>query len=713
MATTVSTILPKASAAPEAAAPRALIPCLPQVAASHMPLRSAPHLIRFHFGTEVAAAEERRTVARPLNAVMLGQEASVANGTAQGVAESFASVVQRYAALLARVHGAAYAARVGEARALCKGLRALLAADDAHAPRARSAEALAGALGGLGAGLLDPRRLARSLQADKGPLRLSVARRSRVEDALATLAAACDSIQSAAVHVVSRTPTALPASPEVEVAVHAEPHACAIASYDALLAARMAWARAERVARLELSHDYDAAFHDAVLAGLSLSELGPEEQLSVPAFLVLEDATRLQTSAFDVLFGTRPLQVMVRCGRREKDASTPFVPVATWASLAERSGLYVVSSSTSRREHLDGALESMARATVPALSLIAAGEEEDLSCAALDLAVCGRFHPLFVSDPQRRDRTERASLAHNPEPAQAWAHLDVHCVLPSGLPAELASALTPVDFLESTELDEQHILPLAESEWAADQVPLAELAVPADGSKLSGGLPYIWLLDGRNQLVRALVSRAVLLATCDVGAAYSKLQEACGLGDPWVLGAVDVERKRASIALAEAVEAERKKHAGELASARESAGADALRRLVDVLLDPDFIAAPGASATPPTAPEAAPPDVPVTKVQERPPLPGPVTTAAASDIGADPYVESERCTSCNECTQKHPSLFAYDQNKQAAYVGPEKPAFAELVSAAEKCPVRCIHLGNTLSDPAISPELAARAAPFV
>jgi ferredoxin len=678
-----------------------------------MPLRSAAHLFRFYYGDAAVAEGENLPATRSLSAVVLGQAGAVADGVAQDGATGIASVVQRYVARLAHVHGAARAARVAEARTRCARLRALLAADDSHAPRARSAEALAGALGGLHAGLLDPQRLASSLGVDKGPLRLSAARRSRAEGALKALSAACDAQSGPSVYVFHRGRVSLPVLPDAEVIVDAEPFARASIHFDTMVAPWTSWARAERVARLELSHAYEEGFHDAVLDGLTLRELTLAELHALPAVLVLEDAAPLSSLPSALMLAPRPLQVLVHCVW-DADAGRPAVPVATWASLAERSGLHVVSSSTSCGDHLDAALERMARATVPALALIAASVDDGLPTSALELAVRGRLHPLFEADPQRCERSERTSLAHNPAPAEPWARLDVKCVLPSGQPTVLSTAITPADLVETTPFCTQHLLPLVESEWAADQVPLAELASSAAGRTHSGELPYVWLLDGRDQLVRALVSRSVLEATCDVAVAYARLQEACGIHDPWVLAEVDAERKRGADALAESIEAERAKHALELASARDSAGADALRRLVDVLLDPDFLGASSATASPApsTAQQPVHDDAPVTKVQERPPAPGPVSAAAQCPAPAEPYVESERCTSCNECTQKHPSLFAYDDNKQATYVGPAQPAFAALVSAAEKCPARCIHVGDAPRDPAISPELVRRAGLF-
>jgi ferredoxin len=63
-----------------------------------------------------------------------------------------------------------------------------------------------------------------------------------------------------------------------------------------------------------------------------------------------------------------------------------------------------------------------------------------------------------------------------------------------------------------------------------------------------------------------------------------------------------------------------------------------------------------------------------------------------------PYIDSELCTSCNDCLKINPLLFVYNANNQAEIGDPLKGTFVELVKAAEKCPARCIHPGSPRAD---------------
>jgi pyruvate-ferredoxin/flavodoxin oxidoreductase len=76
-----------------------------------------------------------------------------------------------------------------------------------------------------------------------------------------------------------------------------------------------------------------------------------------------------------------------------------------------------------------------------------------------------------------------------------------------------------------------------------------------------------------------------------------------------------------------------------------------------------------------------------------------VATSPADDDGLaiDPYIDSENCTSCNECTNLNGKLFAYNANKQAYIKDPKAGTFAQLVTAAERCPAALIHPGTPLN----------------
>jgi ferredoxin len=77
------------------------------------------------------------------------------------------------------------------------------------------------------------------------------------------------------------------------------------------------------------------------------------------------------------------------------------------------------------------------------------------------------------------------------------------------------------------------------------------------------------------------------------------------------------------------------------------------------------------------------------------------------------YIETPRCTTCNECTTINDRMFVYNADKQAELGDLSAGSFRELVLAAEKCPVHIIHPGRPTdtSEPGLE-ELIERAKAF-
>lgn len=129
----------------------------------------------------------------------------------------------------------------------------------------------------------------------------------------------------------------------------------------------------------------------------------------------------------------------------------------------------------------------------------------------------------------------------------------------------------------------------------------------------------------------------------------------------------------------------------------------------------------------PAAPSAPAPVAETAPAQPEPPKPAAAAAApakpapaAAAEPAANaapapdaPYIETPRCTTCEECIKINNRLFVYDENKQAYIADPKLGSYRELVEAAESCQVSIIHPGKPLDpgEPGLA-ELLERAAPF-
>jgi hypothetical protein len=63
-------------------------------------------------------------------------------------------------------------------------------------------------------------------------------------------------------------------------------------------------------------------------------------------------------------------------------------------------------------------------------------------------------------------------------------------------------------------------------------------------------------------------------------------------------------------------------------------------------------------------------------------------------VADEPWIETARCSTCNECTAINDRMFAYNENKQAFIKDPDAGTFRELIEAAETCQVAVIHPGK-------------------
>jgi ferredoxin len=66
----------------------------------------------------------------------------------------------------------------------------------------------------------------------------------------------------------------------------------------------------------------------------------------------------------------------------------------------------------------------------------------------------------------------------------------------------------------------------------------------------------------------------------------------------------------------------------------------------------------------------------------------------AAPASGEPYIETPRCTTCNECTEINNKMFVYDDNQQAYIADAGAGTYRQLVEAAETCQVAIIHPGK-------------------
>ncbi len=75
---------------------------------------------------------------------------------------------------------------------------------------------------------------------------------------------------------------------------------------------------------------------------------------------------------------------------------------------------------------------------------------------------------------------------------------------------------------------------------------------------------------------------------------------------------------------------------------------------------------------------------------------GPAPEDGLVEQGGDymaPWIDTEQCTACDECTMLNGKIFVYDDQKKAIIKDATAGPYSDLVKAAEKCTAQIIHPG--------------------
>ncbi len=427
--------------------------------------------------------------------------------------------------------------------------------------------------------------------------------------------------------------------------------------------------RAVRLATLALESRYRGERHGRSVA-LHAGELTPDERRVLPPLLVSLDADQLAdgdwAEILAILGSEVPLKILVAIHRLFGEQPGSPAGGSDWGKRIAETALlaseaFVVQASVSQLPRMAATVTAALRHEGPALIALYVGPSDRRGpgdgpsvptyarCAA---AVESRAFPSFVSDPGAgTDWFARLSLVGDPQPDVPWPRHRLTYEDAEGGSVEEDVAFTIVDLLALESSLRRHFELVAQAEWSARMVPVADLL--GEPSGLIGALPFIYVVGASDRLYRGVVSPDLLALGRASAANWARLQALARAGAPTAGAATPGP----SIPTEEATVAE-----------------------------------PG-GATPPSAETTEP-----------------TATAPAPGVA---YIETALCTTCDDCTGRNPRMFAYNAAKQAFVQDVRAGTYRELVEAAENCPVCIIHPGRPLdpSEPGLE-GLITRAASF-
>jgi pyruvate-ferredoxin/flavodoxin oxidoreductase len=415
-------------------------------------------------------------------------------------------------------------------------------------------------------------------------------------------------------------------------------------------------------------------------------------------------------------------------------------------AIAHR-GVYVLQSSQASASHLIGGVIRGLKSRRPAVFNVYTpcpvehGLADDWAPKAARLALEARAFPLLVYDPDGgASFADCLSLEGNPAIDDRWPSYTLEYMDQEGAARRMELPLTTADWAATESRFKKNFRRIGPDDWDDDsQVPFhafLDLAL----AERAGKTPFVWVLDGEKRLARLAASREIVTLAEDRLHLWSQLRQLAGLELPAsAREAVTAEIEAAFDARAEAL---RQEYEARLAELRASYPLLVARRLAEGLMragngdrtlaelltevqnDPSIepirwggalaaLAVAGQPVTPadgsgtsgptggsgPAAPVGDASATSLSAVAAAPviaPVAAPDATAE-DDLALEPYIETTRCTTCNECTNLNPKMFGYNENKQAYIKDARAGTFAQLVTAAEHCPANLIHPGTPLN----------------
>ncbi len=392
-------------------------------------------------------------------------------------------------------------------------------------------------------------------------------------------------------------------------------------------------------------------------------------------------------------------------------------------AMAHR-GVFVMQSSQATPSHLIQNVLKGLQARRPALFILNTPCPPEWGLAdfgapdAARLALESRAVPNIVFDPDKGTTfSECLDLEGNPSPHDTWTTYDLAFLDENGAEQKLNLPVTTADWALGEARFRKHF---KKANGEDNLVPFHEY-LGLDKEEREDATAFIYTVDAKRHLSKMTVSDEIAKLAEERLRHWAQLKEIAGLD------VSDTMRDSVADSMSEELEARitalTAEYEAKIAKLTTQYPLLIARRIAESLLKgnanatvaqllekaeswngPTFdtpadfsIAAPAAAAN--TAAVAVAASAPATTAAAVTVAPAAAKAAAAAEevMGNEPYIDSLRCTSCDDCLKVNPKMFVYNANQQAQIGDARAGTFKQLVMAAEACPAECIHPGDPLN----------------
>jgi hypothetical protein len=439
----------------------------------------------------------------------------------------------------------------------------------------------------------------------------------------------------------------------------------ALKAYRERLPRLLELAKALVIAELEIEGEYNPARHDAMFEAYGATGLDAQELATFPDYLVCLDAASLtaqeQGRLMEILSSGWPIKVLLQIDDLHDEADSGEGGLGSGlrsrqlASLAMGlNDVYVLQSSSSNLFQFRERVLKGVTYTGPSLFSVYSGSDARKSGLAPYLmaaaAMESRAFPAFTYDPSaganwaNRFYLEANTQVERDWPVKGFAYEDEeHQSVSEDL------SFTLVDFLASDRRYAGHLARVPREKWNGSLIRVEE-SLARERKGLPDKIPSLLMVDGDNRLQKVIVDQSLIRQAGRCRDMWHSLQELGGVNNS---------------------------HAQKLLAREQKAWQEQLSQSQ-------------AQAAPAAAPVAA-----ASSAAPAPETPAAVAEPVEEQHSPDEaYIETARCSTCNECTQINNKMFAYNGNQQAYIADVNAGTYAQLVQAAESCQVAIIHPGK-------------------
>lgn len=443
--------------------------------------------------------------------------------------------------------------------------------------------------------------------------------------------------------------------------------------------------KAIRKAELELSGEYNPAEHDDFFTYFNWEQFSDDEWHLCPPVVALGGDGSMYDIGFQnlsrMMASGKPIKVIVvdtqvysntggqactsgfigqvsdmaQYGKVWKGKSEPRKEIGLLA-MAHRNTYVLQGTLANTTQMIEGFIDGL-QAKRPALFNLYTtcqpehGVADDLGAHQAKLALESRSYPIFKYNPEMGKTTEENfDLAGNPDMEKNWPSYTLK-YLENEQEKEMELDMTFADFALTEARFRKHFRQVPRDAWNEDMVVISEY-LEMDADEREGKYPFIWAVDRKQHLNRVLVADPIVESCEERRDFWIMLKGLAGVKDQ---PEENIEEK----IKAEVV--------GNIAQGlMKLAGGGNLNM--------DSLVNSTASSDTASSPESP-----------------------AAEQNADyiaPWLETEECTSCDECIKVNSKIFSYNSDKKAFVKNSDGGTYQDIVKAAEKCTAGVIHPGT-------------------